>query len=110
MNDTKLADFVKQVEIYDSVFNILPLEYTIASKQSAVEENCDYRSEKDKEDIEYILSHKDELGISDEKIQEILKKYPDYSISIAYAVKGHRVKALSGETYKKLVLTKRHLS
>lgn len=111
LNNTKLSEFIKQVKIEDVDFKILPLEYTLASKQSAVEGNYAYRFEKDKVDIEYILSHKDELGISNEKLQEILNNYPDYSISIAYRVNGNgTTTTIGGETYKELVLKKRNLS
>lgn len=110
LNNTKLAEFIQQVNVYGSIFNVLPLEYTLASKQSAVEGNYAFRYEKDKEDIKYILSHKDELGISDEKLQEILKNYPDYSISIAYEINGNQVTTMDGEAYKKRVLTNRQVS
>lgn len=110
LNNTKLSEFIKQVNVYDSIFNVLPLEYTLASKQSAVDGNYAYRFEKDKEDVEYILSHKDELGISDEVLQEILKNYPDYSISIAYKIRGNQVTTMNGETYKQLILTNRQVS
>lgn len=110
VDNTKLAEFMKQVSVYGSIFNILPLEYTLASKQSAVEGGYAFRSEKDKEDVEYILAHKDELGISDERLKEILKNYPDYSISIAYEINGDQVTTMDGEDYKQLVLTNRNVS
>lgn len=110
LDNTKLGEFIQQVNMYDSIFNILPLEYTITSKQSAVEGNYVYRYEKDKEDVEYILSHKDELGISDEKLKYILEKYPNYSIAIAYEINGNQVTTMDGETYKQLVLTNRQVS
>ena len=110
LDNTKLAEFIQQVNVYGSIFNVLPLEYTLASKQSAVEGNYAFRYEKDKEDVKYILSHKDELGISDEKLQEILKNYPDYSISIAYEINGNQVTTMGGETYKQRVLTNRQMS
>ncbi len=110
LDNTKLAEFIQQVNVYGSIFNILPLEYTLASKQSAVEGSYAFRYEKDKEDVKYILSNKDELGISDEKLQEILKNYPDYSISIAYEINGNQVTAMDGEAYKQLVLTNRQAS
>lgn len=110
LNNTKLTEFIKQVNIYDSIFNILPLEYTLVSKQGAVEGSYAYRYEKDKQDVEYILSHKIELGISDEQLQEILSNYPDYSISIAYEINGNQTTTMGGKTYKKRVLTNRHIS
>ncbi len=105
MNDTELAEFMQQVKVYGSVFNILPLEYTIASKRSAIKGKYVYRSDKDKADIEYILAHRQELGISDEKLAEILSHYPDYSVSIAYDVSVDPIEVMDGEDYKALVLS-----
>ena len=111
LNNATIDDFVRNVELYDSMFKVLPLEYTLVSKKSAVDEQYSFRLEKDREDIEYILSHKEELGIDDEKIQEILSKYPDYSISIAYKVNDNgTTSTMGGATYKELVLTNRHIS
>lgn len=111
LNNTNIDDFVRNVKLYDSVFKVLPLEYTLVSKKSAVDEQYSFRLEKDKEDVEYILSHKEELGINDEKIQEILSDYPDFSISIAYKVNDDgTVSTMKGTTYKKLVLTNRNIS
>lgn len=111
LNNANIDDFVRNVELYDSVFKVLPLEYTLVSKKSAVDEEYSFRLEKDKEDVEYILSHKEELGIDDEKIQEILSKYPDFSISIAYKVNDDgTTSTMDGEYYKELVLTNRNIS
>ena len=110
LDNTKLENFVKEVNVYDTIFNVLPLEYTLVSKQSAVDEKYAFRYEKDKEDVGYILSHKDELGISNEKLEEILDNYPDYSISIAYAIGGGEVYTMSGEEYKEYVLRNRVVS
>ena len=110
LNNTKIEEFIKKVNIYDSILNILPLEYTLASKQSAINEKYLFRCEKDKQDIEYILSHKKELGISEDLLEKVLLNYPDYSISIAYEVLGDQTVTMDGESYKELVLTNRHLS
>lgn len=110
LNNTRIKEFIKKVKANGVSFNILPLEYTIVSKQSALDEKYQSRYEKDKQDVEYILSHKDELGISDDKIKEILANYPDYSISIAYEVCGDITITMNGEEYKKLVLTNRNIS
>lgn len=106
LENTQLNEFIKPIHYADSTFNILPLEYTLISKQSAVDEKYAYRYEKDKVDVKYILSHKKELGIKEERIEEILKNYPDYSISIAYEWNGREVVTMGGEEYKKRVLTK----
>lgn len=111
LDNANIDDFIKNVELYDSVFKVLPLEYTLVSKKSAVDERYSFRLEKDKEDVEYILSHKEELGIDDEKIQEIFSKYPDFSISIAYKVNDNgTTSTMDGATYKELVLTNRNIS
>ena len=110
INNTALDDFVREIHLYDSTFKVLPLEFTLVSKQSALDGKYINRSDKDKKDIEYILEHKDELGISDEKLEQIKSNYPDYSISIAYKVDGKYTTTMGGETYKKLVLTNMHVS
>ena len=111
LNNEKIENFVKNVKLYDTLFKILPLEYTLVSKKSAVDEQFSSRLEKDRLDIEYILSHEEELGLTDEKIKEILSKYPDYSISIAYRVNDSgTTSTMDGDTYKELVLTNRNIS
>ena len=72
MKNTKIKDFVKNVNLCGASLNILPLEYTIASKQGAIKDKYYKRFDKDKEDIEYILNHKEELGIDDNLLQEVL--------------------------------------
>ncbi len=111
LNNTEIKDFVREIKVYDSVLKILPLEYTLISKKSAVDENYSYRLDKDRADVEYILSHQEELGIEEEKLQEIAKNYPDYSVSIAYRVNDNgTTTTMPGELYKELVLTNRQIS
>ena len=86
---------------------ILPLEYTLVSKQSAIEQNYDERLQKDVADIEYIIQHKDELGISDEMVEKIKEKYPDYSVSIAYKIENGEANTMTGESYKEYILMNR---
>lgn len=104
MNKTSLNNFAKNVNIYDNNINILPLEYTILSKESAIKSGYIKREEKDAIDILYIMKHKDELGISDAYIETIRENYPDYSIAIAYYLNGFRVEKMSGEKYKEYML------
>lgn len=111
LNNTSIDSFIKNVKLYDSAFKVLPLEYTLVSKQSAVNQKYLSRLEKDREDIEYILSHKEELGIDEEKLKQILSHYPDYSISIAYKVNDNgTTSTMGGNTYKKLVLKNINIS
>jgi len=109
MNDTKIDNFVKNVNICGANLNMMPLEYTLVSKEGAIKDKYYRRFEKDQEDIKYILEHKEELGIDDELLKEIRKKYPDYSISIAYKV-SDPVQIVDGQTYKKLLFTNRIIS
>lgn len=105
MNNTKLNDFVRSVNVFDTDVNILPLEYTIVSKESAIKEGYIKRTDKDAIDLAYIEEHKKELGISDEVIARLKANYPDYSISVAYALEENgTVETVSGETYRKLIL------
>jgi len=105
MNSTKLSDFAKKCEVLGTPINILPLEYTIVSKESAINEGYIKRTDKDAIDLAYIEEHKKELGISDEVIANIRANYPDYSVSVAYALLGNgQVETVYGEEYKELVL------
>jgi predicted nucleotidyltransferase len=104
LDNSKISDFVKNVKIYDSMVKILPLEYTLVSKQSAINGNYENRLSKDYIDLAYIIQHKEELGISNEVIEQITNNYPDYSISIAYKVNNGHVDTMNGEDYKQYVL------
>lgn len=105
MNNTKLSDFVRSVNVFDSDINILPLEYTIVSKESAIKEGYIKRTDKDAIDLAYIEEHKKELGISDEVIARLKANYPNYSVSVAYALQENgNVETVSGEAYRKLIL------
>lgn len=104
MNDTKIDKFIKNINICGTNLKMMPLEYTLVSKEGAIKDKYYKRYEKDQEDIKYILEHKDELGIDDELLEEIRKKYPDYSVSIAYTVTDP-VQIVDGNTYKKLLFT-----
>lgn len=104
MNKTSLNDFAKNVKVFDNNINILPIEYTILSKESAINSGYTKREEKDAIDIDYIMKHKEELGISDEYIEYLRQYYPDYSIAIAYYLADDVVEKISGERYKELML------
>lgn len=104
MNNTQLNQFSQIVDINNLKLNILPLEYTIISKQSAIEDGYLKRSQKDQLDLTYILEHKKELEINEERLSRIKRNYPDYSISIAYCLVGNKVETMGGEHYKKLML------
>lgn len=107
MNKTSLEGFAKNVKVFDSNINILPLEYTIISKESAINSAYIKREEKDAIDIDYIMKHKEELGINDEYIEYIRQNYPNYSIAIAYYLADAGVKKISGEYYKELMLMRK---
>lgn len=104
MNNTEVKDFAKNVQICGNNINILPMEYVIISKESAIEQGYQKRAEKDKEDLAYIQKHKEELAIDDEYKEQLREKYPDYSIAMAYFVGPREVEKISGEKYKDLML------
>lgn len=104
MNKTSLDSFAKNVKVFDNNINILPLEYTILSKESAINSGYTKREEKDAIDIDYIMSHKEELGIRDEYIEYLRQYYLDYSIAVAYNLNGEVVEKISGEQYKEYML------
>ncbi len=105
MNNTRLGNFARSVNLFDTAVNILPLEYTIISKESAINEGYIKRTDKDALDLAYIEEHKKELGISDSVIARLRSNYPDYSVSVAYALlENGTVETVSGEAYRKLIL------
>lgn len=104
MNNMEIKDFAKNVKICGNSLNILPIEYVIISKESAIDQGYEKRSTKDKEDLEFIEEHKSELGIDEELKSKLKDNYPDYSISKAYFVGSEEVETISGEKYKDLML------
>lgn len=104
MNNMEIKDFAKNVKICGNNLNILPIEYVIISKESAIEQGYEKRMTKDKEDLEFIDEHKEELGIDEELKSKLKENYPDYSISKAYFVGPSEVETISGEKYKDLML------
>lgn len=104
MNNTEVKDFAKNVQICGNNIKVLPIEYIIISKESAIEQGYQKRAEKDKEDLAYIQKHKEELAIDDEFKEQLKEKYPDYSIAMAYFVGPSGVEEISGEKYKDLML------
>lgn len=104
MNNMEIKDFAKNVKICGNNLNILPIEYVIISKESAIEQGYEKRMTKDKEDLEFIDEHKEELGIDEELKSKLKENYPDYSISKAYFAGPSKVETISGEKYKDLML------
>ncbi|MDE6292361.1 MAG: hypothetical protein K2L98_01625, partial [Bacilli bacterium] len=104
MNNTEIKDFAKNVQICGNNLHILPIEYVIISKESAIEHDFKKRVEKDKEDLAYIEKHHDELAIDDELKEKLKENYPDYSIAMAYYVTRDGVEKIGGEKYKDLML------
>lgn len=104
MNNTEVKDFVKNVQICGNNINILPMEYVIVSKKSAIDQGYQKRMEKDKEDLTFMEGHHDELEIDDAYQEKIRENYPDYSVAMAYYVGPRAVEKISGEKYKDLML------
>ena len=104
MNNTEISDFIRNVKIFDTDIKILPLEYTLLSKRSAISSGYIKREERDSIDIQYIEEHNDELKIDDEYLEYLRKNYPDYAIALAYYLNGNYVETISGEHYKSLML------
>ncbi|MDE6141045.1 MAG: hypothetical protein K2G03_00435, partial [Bacilli bacterium] len=104
MNNTEVKGFAKNVQICGNNLHILPIEYVIISKESAIDHDFKKRIEKDKEDLAYIGEHHDELAIDDELKEKLKENYPDYSIAMAYFVGPKGVEKIGGEKYKDLML------
>lgn len=104
MDNMAVKDFAKNIKICGNALNILPIEYVIISKESAIEKGYQKRAEKDKEDLAFIEENKEKLEIDEELKQKLKDNYPDYSISQAYFVGGNGVEEIGGEKYKELML------
>ncbi len=104
MNNMGINDFAKNVKICGNNLHILPIEYVIISKESAIDHGYQKRAGKDKEDLEFIDKHREELEIDEELKNRLKENYPDYSIAKAYFVGPSEVETISGEKYKELML------
>lgn len=106
INNTSLSNFSKSINACGTNINIVPLEYTIASKESAINAGYRKREDKDNSDLAFILEHASELGIDQNRLEEIKNNYPDFSIAIAYLLANDQVETIGPELYKRLVLSK----
>lgn len=104
MNNMNIKDFAKNIQINGNKINILPVEYVLISKESAIDQKYVKRMEKDKDDVAFIEKNKEAIGIDEELMEKLRSNYPDYSIALAYYVYDNFVKKISGERYKELML------
>lgn len=104
VDNMKVNELIKNVNIYGCALNIMPLEYTIVSKEGAIHNGYIKRSDKDYKDLEYISEHKEELRLDDELLNRLRENYPDYSIALAYFLYENSIERVSGQKYKELVL------
>lgn len=104
INNMKLGEVAKNINIYGNNLNIMPFEYTIVSKEGAIKNGYIKRTDKDYHDLEYINSHREELGIDENMLEVLRNNYPDYSVALAYFVYDNCIEKVSGERYKELIL------
>jgi hypothetical protein len=104
VEDYSFEDFVTASKILGRDVNIATLEWTIASKQRAMGKEYEFRQAKDEADVDFMLGHQDELGISDEKTLVLKRKIPYYSVQTAYQIRyGKVVDELEGYGYAEAV-------
>lgn len=110
MNDMKIGELFKTAELCGTRTKILPLEFTIVSKENRVgDPRYERRHAKDMEDLRYIVAHAKELNISQDKVEFLRDHYPDYSVDVAYDVSNPRsVETIRGDKYKELILRYYH--
>lgn len=107
-HNTPISSFSKLVQILGGTIGIANLEYTIASKRSAIKNGYKLRQESDLRDLEFIEQNKKVLGINDDLVKHYEDNIPDYGIAKVYRIKRtFDVIEYTPEQYKNCV-TKNH--
>jgi len=108
--DTTIDEFCSTIVGDDSscvkehTLRFARIEYTIASKLSAINHGYKLRKETDEFDLDYIMKHKKDLMIDDELIESFKERIPDYGVSWVYRIsRSNDVSVWSPEEYKHAV-------
>lgn len=102
-HNTPITSFSTLVEMCGGIIKAARLEYTIASKRSAINHGYKLRKDTDLADLEFMEQHSDRLGIDDSLIKHYEKSIPDYGIAKVYRITRDReVSALTPEEYRDL--------
>ncbi len=108
-HDTPIQSFSHLVKICGGTIGVAPLEYTIASKQSAIEHGFKLREESDLVDLEFINDHRKLLGIDEGLVEHYMNNIPEYGITKVYRLKrNYEIDEMSPESYRNFVTQNRH--
>ncbi len=103
-HNTPITSFSKLVEMYGGKIGIANLEYTIASKESAIQHGYLLRQESDLKDLEFIRRNKGLFHIDDDLVQHYEENIPDYGIAKVYRItRSYKVSELTPEEYRNVV-------
>lgn len=103
-HNTPITSFSKLVEICGGHIGVVNLEYTVASKKSAINHGYKLRKESDLADLEFIEENKSILNINDDLVKHYEENVPDYGIAKVYRIKrNYEICEYSPEEYKNAV-------
>lgn len=106
--NTPITSFSKLVEICGGQIGAANLEYTIASKKSAINHGYILRQESDLADLQFIEDNKSILGIDDDLVKHYEQNIPNYGIAKVYRIKrNYEVCEYTPEQYRDMV-TRNH--
>lgn len=107
-HNTPTSSFSRLVEMCGGVIGTANLEYTIASKRSAINHGYLLRQETDLRDLEFIEQNKARLSINDSLVQHYEENIPDYGIAKVYRItRSNEVQEYTPEEYRHIV-TRNH--
>ena len=105
--DMTMNEFVTPAKILGRDVKIVPMEYTVASKQKAIEKHWIKRLGKDIFDIAFIMAHGGELGVDSERLKRFEAAVPNMSVKRAYEMEnGEMIRELDAQQYQDRVFTK----
>ena len=87
INNTDINSFKKIVELYGGTIGIVPIEYTIASKESAIIRGYKKREDKDMIDLSFIEENRKILNIDENLVEHYKNNMPDNGIQLVYRIK-----------------------
>lgn len=103
-HNTPITSFSKLVEICGGKIGAANLEYTIASKKSAINHGYILRQQSDLADLEFIEQNKEILSINDNLVKHYENNIPDYGIAKVYRIKrNYEISEYTPEEYKNIV-------
>lgn len=93
LKDSSLEEILTQINFNDKIFNIIKPEIIIGWKMRRMEGH-------DEEDINFVLTHKEVLGVEESDIELFKAKMLDYDVSKAYKIVDGQIQELGKGTYE----------